>query len=173
MQKMQTKETGVNLIRMMLAAGCLWATAALAEPPAGYPFVGFDAGLKAARASGKPIFLYFGRYGCAWCEHTNKTTFSDPALKKLYSDNYELVYVDAESGKRLTLPSGERITEAELGARLQAFATPLFVYMTPQGDKIMQIPGFKTVQDFRDFDRYVRGGYYKQKTLLEFLGSKS
>jgi len=62
---------------------------------------------------------------------------------------------------------------AELGVRLQAFATPLFVYMTPQGDKIMQIPGFKTVQDFRDYDRYVRGGHYRQKTLLEFLGGKS
>ena len=163
----------MNMIKTLMAVCCLWASAALADPPPGYPFVNFDTGLKAARASGKPIFLYFGRYGCAWCDHTNRKTFSDPSLKTLYSDNYELVYVDAESGKRLTLPSGERITEAELGVRLQAFATPLFVYMTPQGDKIMQIPGFKTVQDFRDFDRYVRGGHYKQKTLLEFLGGKS
>src|SRR5512138_383618 len=156
----------------MLVAAWLWAGAALADPPEGYPFVGFDAGLKAARASGKPIFLYFGRFGCPWCDYTNKKTFSDPALKALYSGNYVLVYVDAESGRRITLPSGERITEAELGARLQAFATPLFVYLTPAGDTIMQIPGFKTVQDFRDYDRYVRGGYYKQKSLLEFLGGK-
>ena len=163
----------MNPIKVLLAAGCLWAGAVLADPPPGYPFVGFDAGLAAARSSGKPIFLYFGRYGCAWCALTNKKTFSDAALKKLYTENYVLVYVDAESGKRLTLPSGERITEAELGARLQAFATPLFVYLTPQGEKIMQIPGFKTVQDFRDYDRYVRGGHYKQKTLPEFLGGKS
>ncbi|KVW99640.1 thioredoxin family protein [Thiobacillus denitrificans] len=163
----------MKLIKMALAAGCMLAGTVLADPPTGYPFVDFDAGLKAARASGKPIFVYFGRYGCAWCDHTNKKTFSDAGLKKRYSENYALVYVDAESGKRLTLPSGERITEAELGARLQAFATPLFVYMTPQGDKIMQVPGFKTVQDFEDYDRYVRGGHYKQKTLLEFLGGKS
>lgn len=163
----------MRVMTLVLTAVLFWTASALADPPAGYPFVGFDAGLKAARASGKPIFLYFGRYGCAWCDHTNKKTFSDAALKTLYSENYVLVYVDAESGKRLTLPSGERITEAELGVRLQAFATPLFVYMTPQGDKIMQIPGFKTVQDFRDYDRYVRGGHYKQKTLLQFLGGKS
>ena len=164
----------MKLIKTVLAAGCLlWAGAVLADPPKGYPFVDFDAGLKAAKASGKPIFMYFGRYGCAWCDHTNKKTFSDAGLKKLYSENYALVYVDAESGKRLTLPSGERITEAELGARLQAFATPLFVYMTPQGEKIFQAPGFKTVKDFQDYDRYVRGGHYKQKTLLEFLGEKS
>jgi thioredoxin-related protein len=167
------KENAMKLIKMVLAAGCLWAGAALADPPKDYPFVDFDTGLKAAKASGKPIFVYFGRYGCAWCDHTNKKTFSNAGLKKLYSENYALVYVDAESGKRLTLPSGERITEAELGARLQAFATPLFVYMTPQGEKIMQVPGFKTVQDFQDYDRYVRGGHYKQKTLLEFLGGKS
>lgn len=159
--------------KALLIAVCVWASAAWADPPPGYAFVSFDAGLKAARASGKPIFLYFGRYGCAWCDHTNKKTFSDAELKKLYSEHYELVYVDAESGKRLTLPSGERITEAELGVRLNAFATPLFVYLTAQGDKIVQIPGFKTVQDFRDYDRYVRGGFYKQKTLLEFLGGKS
>lgn len=158
--------------KALLVVVCLWASTAWADPPPGYAFVGFDAGLKAARASGKPIFLYFGRYGCAWCDHTNKKTFSDAELKKLYSEHYELVYVDAESGKRLTLPSGERITEAELGVRLNAFATPLFVYLTAQGDKIVQIPGFKTVQDFRDYDRYVRGGFYKQKTLLEFLGGK-
>jgi thioredoxin-related protein len=163
----------MRVMTVVLTAVLFWTGSALADPPTGYPFVGFDAGLKAARASGKPIFLYFGRYGCAWCDHTNKKTFSDAALKTLYTENYVLVYVDAESGKRLTLPSGERITEAELGVRLQAFATPLFVYMTPEGDKIMQIPGFKTVQDFRDYDRYVRGGHYKQKTLLEFLGGKS
>ena len=158
----------------LLATALLFsAVTAWADPPPGYPFVDYNAGLKAARASGKPIFLYFGRYGCAWCDHTNKQTFSDPALKKLYSSHYELVYVDSESGRRVTLPSGERITEAELGVRLNAFATPLFVYLTPAGEKIVQIPGFKTVQDFRDFDRYVRGGHYKQQTLLEFLGGKS
>lgn len=157
---------------LMFIALMFAATLTRADPPSGYPFVDYNTGLAAARANGKPIFLYFGRYGCAWCDHTNRKTFSDPELKALYSEHYELVYVDAESGRRITLPSGEIISEAELGVRLNAFATPLFVYLTPQGEKIVQIPGFKTVQDFRDYDRYVRGGYYKRKTLLEFLGDK-
>lgn len=163
----------MKIIWAWLAASMLWAASVQADPPTGYPFVSFDAGLKAAKSSGKPIFVYFGRYGCAWCDHTNKQTFSDEGLRKLYTQNYELVYVDAESGRRLTLPNGERITEAELGVRLKAFATPLFVYFTPQGERIVQIPGFKTVKDFRDYDRYVREGHYKSKTLLEFLGNKS
>ncbi|MEW6133274.1 MAG: DUF255 domain-containing protein [Pseudomonadota bacterium] len=148
------------------------AAGAWADPPPDYPFVSYDQGLKMARETGKPIFLYFGRYGCAWCDHTNKQSFSNADLKKMYPEHFVLVYVDAESGKRLRLPSGERITEAELGARFKAFATPLFVYLTPQGEEIFKAPGFKTVQDFKDFDRYVIEGHYKKQTLLEFLSKK-
>lgn len=160
-------------MRTFLAALlCGFTFAAFADPPPNYPFVSYDKGLKLAQQTGKPIFLYFGRYGCAWCEHTNKKSFSDAGLKKLYPKHFVLVYVDAESGKRLTLPGGERITEAELGTRLNAFATPLFVFLTPQGEEIFKAPGFKTVQDFKDFDRYVIEGHYKSQTLLEFLAKK-
>jgi thioredoxin-related protein len=160
-------------MRLLLSAILLFsASIALADPPPGYPFVDHDSGMRRAQREAKPILLYFGRYGCAWCDHINRTTFSDPGLKQLFSDNYVLIYVDAEGGKRIRLPSGERLTEGELGARLGAFATPLFVFMTPEGKVIAKIPGFKTVEDFRGYDRYVRGGYYRKQTLLEFLGSK-
>jgi thioredoxin-related protein len=149
----------------------LTASVARADPPAGYDFVDFNAGLARAKTEAKPIFLYFGRYGCAWCDHVNRKTFSDPELKRLYSDHYALVYVDAEGGKRLRLPSGERVTEGELGARLGAFATPLFVFMTPEGRQVAKVPGFKTVADFKDYDRYVMGRHYERQTLMEYLGS--
>lgn len=155
--------------------GCLLAMAffltasAWADPPPGYPFQDYNTGLAQSKAQNKPILLYFGRYGCAYCEHTNRKTFSDGGLTSLFSENYILIYVDAEGGKRIRLPSGERITEAELGTRLGAFATPLFVFMTPDGRTVAKIPGFKTVHDFLDYDRYVRGKHYETKSLMQFL----
>ena len=145
---------------------------ALADPPEGYAFTDYDTGLAKARAEAKPILLYFGRYGCAWCDHTNRRTFSDPGLKTIFNEHYALIYVDAEGSKRLRLPTGERITEAELGARLGAYATPLFVFFTPEGRQVAKVPGFKTVDDFRDYDRYVRGKHYEQQGLMEFLKGK-
>lgn len=147
-------------------------TTVRADPPPGYDFSGYDAGLARARAEDKPVFLYFGRYGCAWCDHVNRKTFIDPGLKQLYSEHYVLVYVDAEGGKRIRLPTGERISEGELGTRLGAFATPLFVFMTPQGRIVAKVPGFKTVQDFQDYDRFVQGRHYEKQTLAEFLSAK-
>lgn len=158
----------------LLLAGLLLASgSALADPPPGYPFVGFDEGLRQAKQQNRPIFLYFGRFGCGWCDMVNKQAFSDRGLHDLYVKNFVMVYVDAESGKRLRLPSGERITEADLGVRFKAFATPLFIYMDPDGRELARIPGVKTIADFRDYDRYVTGGFYKTQTLMQFLAGKS
>ena len=168
---MQNWRQSAALIATLLLS-VIWQYPARADAPADYPFVSYDAGLRRAAKESKPIFIYFGRYGCAWCDWTNRETFSNAELRKLYTDHYVLVYVDAESGKRLTLPNGERITEAELGARFRAFATPLFVYLDAQGKEIFKAPGFKTVDDFKEFDQYVVGGHYKTQKLMEFLGSK-
>lgn len=155
-----------------LLAALIWQHPARADAPPGYAFVSYDEGLRRAAKESKPMFVYFGRYGCAWCDWTNRETFSNAKLRKLYTDHYVLVYVDAESGKRLTLPNGERITEAELGTRFRAFATPLFVYLDAQGTQIFKAPGFKTLDDFKEFDHYVVDGYYKTQKLMEYLGSK-
>ncbi|MEK7815972.1 MAG: thioredoxin fold domain-containing protein [Pseudomonadota bacterium] len=158
--------------RRWLAAALLAFGVALtahAEPPENYPFLSYDDGFRQARAQGKRVFLYFGRLGCGWCDKTNKESFSDSALRALYIEHYVLVYADAESGRRLTLASGERITEMELGVRMKAFATPLFAWLEPDGTTIAKVAGVQSVKDFRDYDRFVHGGEYRHKDFKQFI----
>lgn len=157
----------------LLLSFSLISVSVRAEPPAGYPFVSFDVGLIEAQKTNKNLFVYFGRFGCGYCAKVNHETFIDPKLHKLYTEHYVLVYVDAESGDRLTLPNGERLSGMELGARLNVFSTPVFIYMDPQGKQILRAPGYKTVKDFVDFDRYVQGGFYRTQTINEFLKNPS
>jgi thioredoxin-related protein len=156
----------------MTVLAAVLAGTALAEPPDGYPFVPFDVGLRAAREQGKPVLVYFGRYGCGYCEKTNREVFSVAEVRERYAQQYVLVYVDAEGGRRLTLPSGERITEKELGPRLQAFVTPVFLYLDPDGQVLLKQAGLRTVEDFLRYDEYVRGGHYRAQTLREFEASR-
>jgi thioredoxin-related protein len=146
---------------------------AVADPPEGYPFMAYDEGLSVAGESGKRVFLYFGRYGCGFCDKTNKESFSDKDVARRYKDHYVLVYADAESGRRLTLPSGETITEQQLGARLKTLVTPYFLFLEPDGSLIMKAPGFKTVKDLLAFDAYVDGGHYKSMSLAQFARSET
>ena len=150
-----------------------WATVvapvSYADPPPGYTFLHYDEALKAARQQNKKIFVYYGRYGCGFCEKTNKESFSDPALKKIYTEHYILTYVDAEGGRRLTLPNGERVTEMELGSRLKAKVTPVFIYTDADGKSLLKVPGFQSVKDFIKYDQYIHDEHYKKKSLEQFL----
>lgn len=149
--------------------GLASAFTTVAGPPEGYSFAGYDEAARAAQAQQKRLMVYFGREGCGWCEKTNKEAFSDAQVRRDYHDHYVLAYVDTESGKRLTLASGERLTEMELAARLRVFATPVFVWLEPDGRQILKISGIQTPKDFRDYDRFVHGEVYRRKPFSEFV----
>ena len=138
------------MVRILGLILCLAGTAAMADPPEGYPFLSFDKAMEQANTETKLIFVYFGRYGCGYCDKTNKEAFSDPQVKDQYSKHYVLAYVDSESGKRLRLPSGERITERELGTRYNAFVTPVFSFMSPDGTVIARMIGVQRIEDLMD-----------------------
>jgi thioredoxin-related protein len=134
----------------------LLALPGLAEPPQGYPFHSFDKAMQQARADSKPLFVYFGRHGCGYCEKTNKEAFSDNQVRENYSKHYALAYVDSESGKRLRLPSGERVTEREVGTRYNAFVTPVFTFMTTDGEVLLRLVGVQRIEDLREADNTIQ-----------------
>ncbi|MDZ7661559.1 thioredoxin family protein [Thiohalophilus sp.] len=132
---------------LLILLSVLFIPATWADAPEGYPFQDFDQAMNQAREQNKTLFVYFGRYGCGYCEKTNKEAFSDDRVRQIYTDNYVLAYVDSESGKRLQLPSGERITEHEVGTRYDAFVTPVFTFMTPQGKPLKRLVGVQRIED--------------------------
>lgn len=129
---------------------------AIAKPPVGYPFLAFDKAMQQAIDENKILFVYFGRYGCGYCEKTNKEAFSDNKVREVYSSHYVLAYIDAESGKRLRLPSGEQVTEREVGTRYDAFVTPVFTFMRPDGQPLSRMVGVQRIEDLLAAHRNVQ-----------------
>jgi thioredoxin-related protein len=141
---------------LVIVLSLLFIQPVLAEPPEGYPFMSFDKALRQARDQNKLLFVYFGRYGCGYCDKTNAEAFSDDKVREAYSKNYVLAYVDSESGKRLQLPSGERITEHEVGTRYDAFVTPVFTFMTPEGKPLLQLVGVQRIEDLMNAHKKIQ-----------------
>jgi thioredoxin-related protein len=148
------------------------ASACRADPPDGYPFKSFDLGLQEAHDNGRPLFVYFGRHGCSWCDMTNRRAFVDPEAHRLYTRNFNLVYVDTEGGRRLTLPAGERITEAEFSRRARVRATPMFAFMEPNGRALGSTYGVKTAKDLLDMGRFISEKHYVSQSLGQFLATR-
>jgi thioredoxin-related protein len=80
-----------------------------------------------------------------------------------------MTYLDAEGGKRITLPNGERLTEAEYGTRLRAFVTPVFVFMTADGSELLKRVGMQTAEGLLNADRFIREEHYKTISYEIFL----
>jgi thioredoxin-related protein len=145
-----------NMFRYSFIVALLLPFSALADAPEGYPFQAFDKAMKQANAEAKLMFVYFGRYGCGYCDKTNKEAFSDPRVRQEYTNNYILAYVDSESGNRLRLPTGERVTERELGTRYNAFVTPVFSFMAPDGTIVFQMIGVQSKEDLMNANNEVQ-----------------
>ena len=166
------KKATVAAAAAMLAM--LWfVTDCLADAPEGWHFQAFDDAQTASIRDGRPLFVYFGRYGCPTCARVNHESLTDPRVIQRFHDNYELAYVDTESGERLRLPGGERLTEAALGMRYSVYGTPFFLFMTPDGTVITRIPGFVSAEQFLGLDIFVSGGHYRSQTLQEFVAGDS
>ena len=62
------------------------------------------------------------------------------------------------------MPSGERITERELGTRYDAFVTPVFSFMLPDGRVKNRMIGLQRIEDLMDAHNKVQQVLKKQGT---------
>jgi len=122
--KINLLKTVTHLVALILLT---YTQISLATPPKGYNFTSYTQGVKNAKVNGKPLFIYVGRVGCGFCDLTNKESFSNPEVKKRLEESFNLVYIDTEGGRRLTLPTGETLTELQFAESLNLRGTPVFI----------------------------------------------
>lgn len=145
---------------------------ALAEPPEQYSFLPYHKALKQASEDHKPMFLYFGRYGCNTCLKMHKEVFSDPTLRQTMSARFVLAYVDTESGNRIRLDNGERTTEMQFASRSRILGTPTFIYFSEEQKPLFKKSGFQTIAQMHQYSDFVSQGHYKTTALKQYLSGE-
>ncbi len=150
----------------------LVASASSAAPPEEYSFKNLTEAFKQAKAEGKPVFLYFGRYGCSTCRKMHAEVFIDEVMLKRYESDFVLAYVDTESSNRIQLPNGERTTELQFTQRSRILGTPTFIYFSPEQQPLFKRSGFQTVDQMLAYAEYVSGGFYQSQDLQQFLANQ-
>ncbi len=151
----------------------LFAAASVsAAPPADYAFMPLTEATKTASAEGKPMLLYFGRYGCSTCRKMHAEVFTDSGLTATFADKFVLAYVDTESGNRIRLDSGERITEMQFAARSRIIGTPTFVFFSPQQEPLFKKTGFQSIEQMQHYADFIADGHHRKMPLKQYLAQQ-
>jgi len=144
----------------------------LATPPDQYNFLPLTQALKQVAVENKPMFLYFGRYGCNACRKMHKEVFSDSTLRQNMSEQFVLAYVDTESGNRIRLANGERTTEMQFASRSRILGTPTFIYFSADKKPLFKKAGFQTISQMQQYSDFVSQGHYKTTPLKQYLSNE-
>lgn len=155
-----------------LVALLLLMHGAQAAPPEAYSFKNLTEAFQQSKAEGKPVFLYFGRYGCSTCRKMHAEVFVDEAVLSRYENDFVLAYVDTESSNRIQLPNGERTTEMQFTVRSRILGTPTFIYFSPAQQPLFKRSGFQTIDQMLAYAEYVSGGFYQSQDLQQFLADQ-
>lgn len=150
----------------------LSAARSIAAPPENYDFMALGDAIHRAASERKPMLLYFGRYGCSSCRKMHAEVFTDAGLAEILRARFVLAYVDTESGDRIRLASGERISEMQFAARNRILGTPTFIFFSPQQQPLFKKAGFQSIEQMRRYAEFVDGGFYRSMSLGDYLASR-
>ena len=144
----------------------------MAAPPEGYQFLSLTEAIQLASRENKPMLLYFGRYGCTTCRKMHAEVFSDASLSAKYNTAFVLAYVDTESGDRISLSNGERISEMQFASRSRIIGTPTFIFFSPEQKPLFKKAGFQSIAQMNQYGDYILDKHYQSMLLKEFMASQ-
>ena len=92
-------------------------------------------GIKDAKNTSKPIFLYFRSQTCYWCVKFEEESLSDTRITEILNKNFVLVSIDTFKQKNIS-------------ANLNVRTTPYMIFFTENGEEISRIPGYLPKEEF-------------------------
>jgi len=116
----------------------------------------FAEGKQQAEASGKKLMVYFRTEWCGYCDRMEKSTFGDEDVARFLEKRFVPVKIDAEE-------------ERKLAAAFQVQSYPTSWFLTPEGEKILFLPGYAPAEPFLHVLRFIHADAYEEMSFEEYL----
>ena len=108
-------------------------------------FDDFDAGMRYAQETGKPVLLDFSGFGCVNCREMENSVWIDPTVKGLLEDDYILI----------TLMVGDKWSYLQR-SKFAANAQPYYIAIDPTGNPLSASYAHDT--DISKYIDFLKGG---------------
>jgi thioredoxin-related protein len=129
----------------------------------------YEQALTKSRVENIPTLLYFYTDNCGWCRKMEQETFTSKEIKELLGENFSLARINGNSNNMVVV-DGKKMTERQLSTVIyQVRGYPTIWFLASDSQKIASLPGYISSQEFLPVLLYIRDGFYKEYTFLEYM----
>lgn len=143
----------------LAATGLLGLT--VATPPAhaqGVTWQAWDAGFRTASRKSQPVLVDVYTDWCGWCKRMDKDVYSRADVRDYLSSHFVTIKLNAEDQAAAT-HEGRRYTSRTLAAKFGVTGYPTTVFLRPNGERLVNVPGYLPADRFLLLLRYIGDGH--------------
>jgi thioredoxin-related protein len=126
----------------------------------------WDAGLREAGTSGRPVLVDVYTGWCGWCKRMDRDVYARADVQDYLARKFVTVKLDAESNAPARY-EGRAYTSRTLAARLGVTGYPTTAFLSAKGVPLRTVPGYLPPEDFLLLLRFVGDGHASRGESLE------
>lgn len=149
----------MSMLARMLPA--LLLTCTLAGSAAAVEWRDWNAGLSAAAASSRPVLVDVYTDWCGWCRRMDRDVYGRADVARYLSQKFVTIRLNAESSESVTY-RGRSMTARSLASSFDVSGYPTTLFLTSDGEHLVNVPGYVEAGRFLLLLRYVGDGHMER-----------
>lgn len=125
----------------------------------GIKWYGYDEGMAAGKKEGKKILINFYADWCTYCKKMDRETFSNSNVATYMNENFIAIKLNSD-------------IEKQLSKEFRVGGLPTTIFIDPNGEKIMVLPGYLDRAMFLSCLEYIQSDSYREMPFKKFMSKK-
>jgi thioredoxin-related protein len=135
-------------------------------------FLNFKEDVDEARQAGKHVLIFFDLNDCPYCTRVLDENFRQGENMEFTRKHFDVIAINLRGAQEVTWLDGSTMTEQALAQKLKVFGTPYLAFLSPEGNQVLQLNGYRTPTDVRHALEFVQTRAYRQQTLAAYIEKK-
>jgi thioredoxin-related protein len=118
----------------------------------------WDAGLSESAAKDKPVLVDVYTDWCGWCRRMDRDVYAREDVRASLEKRFVTIKLNAEAGDAAAY-RGKPFTSRTLASGFRVTGYPTTVFLRPNGDHIVNVPGYIPAERFLKLLEFIGDGH--------------
>jgi thioredoxin-related protein len=135
-------------------------------------FLNFKDDVEEARQAGKHVLVFMDLNDCPYCARTLDENFHGGENKPYIQEHFDVIALNVRGDQEVIWTDAASYSERQLAAKLKIAGTPALIFLDGNGDKVLQLNGYRTPPTLRLALEYVHSKAYRNQSLSDYIENR-